>query len=263
MNKSKGGDSSDDDDDLDDAVGDGSSKAKCNTANKNTETSNNSDCSDISIVEVPDDFIFPGYMAFRLWGPFASPEDRLTIFENADAPKNAGAIGRAAKQKIDLEIKEHDRSSDQQSNHGFSTDQRIIIEGLLVQKKIQKQQEIESSMVALIAYDRSIARQIESAERRAGLRCNPYDRNNIHWKAVDELIEKQTAITEKMGNLTSVGKDEDTGVDSIVTEFLNQQRPQKKRKTTTINIADSDGVEGGDRDGREDGGLLDVSSTSN
>ena len=113
-----------------------------------------------SVVEVPDDFIFPGCMAFMLWGPFTPPENRLIIFEIKDAPKNAGAIGRATKHKLDLESKEIERVSDANANYGFSTDQMISIEVLFVQKNIQKQQHIKLSMVALIAYERAIASQI-------------------------------------------------------------------------------------------------------
>jgi len=67
VNRNKG-DNSDDDDDLDDATEDKDTAVNMDNAKK-------SDSSDNSIVEVPDDFIFSGYMSFRLWGPFAEPED--------------------------------------------------------------------------------------------------------------------------------------------------------------------------------------------
>ena len=48
---------------------------------KNTETEKNDkslvSSSDKSEIVVPDSFLFPGYMAFYLWGPFANSKDRL------------------------------------------------------------------------------------------------------------------------------------------------------------------------------------------
>ena len=66
---------------------------------KDDTNADESDSSDLSDVVVLDDYIFPAYMMFRLWGPFAPPEDRLLLFENNDAPKNAAALSRAAKCK--------------------------------------------------------------------------------------------------------------------------------------------------------------------
>ena len=137
----KGGDSSEDEDNLDDAAVDINSpvKSKPKSSNNTTQSEkDDSDYSDNSVVEVPDDFIFTGYMAFMLWGPFSPPESKLILFDNQDAPKNDGAIGRAAKRKLDIEPKELDHVSDANANCGFSTDQRITIEGLFVQKQIQK-----------------------------------------------------------------------------------------------------------------------------
>lgn len=171
INKTK--DDSDDDDELDDANTDdtarkvslGANDASPKKLTLDKETDDGSGSSDDSVVEVPEDYIFPGYMAFRQWGPFAAPEDRLLLFESKDAPKNAAALSRAAKRKLDLEVKDVERATDDSSKRGFSTDQRISIEGLYLQRKMQKQQELDSSMVALIAHDASIGRQIEAAER--------------------------------------------------------------------------------------------------
>ena len=138
VNRSKG-DSSDDDDEVDEAKGGASANAKSVASLKNDTNADNSDSSDVSDVVVPDDYIFPGYMTFRLWGPFAPPEDRLLLFENNDAPKNAAALSRAAKRKLELEDKKIDRDADNTSKRGFSTDQRISIEGIFVQKKMQQQ----------------------------------------------------------------------------------------------------------------------------
>ena len=130
-------------------------------------------------VEAPYSFIFPGYMAFVAWGPFAEPNDRLLLFVTQDAPKNM-TLGRAAKRKADLKLNESERSTDSQNHRGFNTDQRISIEGLYLQKQMHRQQSAESSMISTIAHEQAISRQIESAERRAELRCKKYDPTNVH-----------------------------------------------------------------------------------
>ena len=108
-------------------------------------------------------------------------------------------LGRAAKRKADLKLNESERSTESQNHRGFNTDQRISIEGLYLQKQMHRQQSAESSMISTIAHEQSISRQIESAERRAELRCKKYDPTNVHWKVVDELLAKQAVLTEKMG----------------------------------------------------------------
>ena len=63
-----------------------------------------------------DDFIFPGDIAFRLWGTFPLPKDRLLLFEFNDAQKNSSALSRVAKRKLDQDDKEIDRESDETSS---------------------------------------------------------------------------------------------------------------------------------------------------
>jgi len=129
INKSEmSGEEKDNDDEInDDNNGSGSGK----------------DDSSDSDVEAPDTYIFTGYMAFVVWGPFAKPNERLLLFVTQDAPKNM-ALGRAAKRKAESELNQSERASNLVNNIGFSTDQRIIIEGLYLQKKIQQQNSVES-----------------------------------------------------------------------------------------------------------------------
>ena len=87
--------------------------------------------------EAPDTCIFPDYMVFVAWGPFAKPNERHLIFVTQDAPKNM-ALGRAAKRKAESELNQSERVSDSVNNRGFSTDQQISIEGLYLQKNIQQ-----------------------------------------------------------------------------------------------------------------------------
>ena len=197
---------------------------------ENDDSGSSKSDSSVGEVEAPDSYIFPGYMAFVAWGPFAEPNDRLLLFLTQDAPKNM-AMGRAAKRKADMELNESERASDSGNNRGFSTDQRISIEGLYLQKKIQLQQSAEASMISLIAHERAISRQIDSAERRAEMRCKKYDATNMHWKIVDALLKKQASITTKMEvNTASLENNDDMNGVSIVSDFMNQKSPSKGSK---------------------------------
>ena len=146
--------------------------------------------------------------------------------------------------------KENDRATDESTARGFSTDQRISIEGLFIQKPMQKQQQIETSMVALIVHERAISKQIDSAERRAEKWCETYDASNSHWKIFDDLLVKQIEITSKMEEMSRVATvDQGLGSDSIVSEFMNMSSPHKKSKhNKDIEILSSDS----DADGNEE-----------
>ena len=90
-----------------------------NNDDNNDSGSSKEDSSD-SEVEAPDSYIFPSYMAFVAWGPFADPNERLLLFMNQDALNNL-ALGRAAKRKADMEINEIERALDAVNNRGFSS----------------------------------------------------------------------------------------------------------------------------------------------
>ena len=254
MNKNK--DSSSDVEDIGDAKVDktDNTTAVANSTITEEVAKDSSDSCDDSVVEVPDNFIFPGYMAFYLWGPFAAPEDRLIIFESKDAPKNKGALSRASKRKLELANKDVDRASEDHSQRGFSTDQQISLEGLILQRKMHRQQELDATTVALIAHESAIARQIEAAERRANQRCPQYTPTNVYWQAVDTLVSKQVEINTRMDALTkSVAVDEEVEGDSIVTRFLNQESPNRKAKLSTpgddtnpVDIGDDSSCNDGD-----------------
>ena len=84
-----------------------------------------------------------------------------------------------------------------------------------------------------------MARQIESAEKRATIRCPVYNPRNMHWKICDDLIkthnELVSSITSKTEALFSNENDEkdDDGDDTVGT-FLNQPSPTKKRRAAVV-----------------------------
>ena len=100
-------------------------------------------------------------------------------------------------------------------------------------------------MVALITHKATIRRQIEAAERRAIQRCPEYLSTNVHWQMVDKLVSTQVEITERMDGLSKIvvteGKKDQ---DSILTQFLNQDGPNKK--VTSCDSADDSSITDGD-----------------
>ena len=158
-----------------------------------------------------------------------------------------------------MELNQSERASDTQNNRGFSTDQRISIEGLYLQKQMNRQQTAESTMILMIAHERAISRQIESAERRAEMRCKKYDATNMHWKVVDTLLAKQAGITKKMGDTTaSFQNNDDMNGVSIVSEFLNEKSPSKRSKNVCSNITNGSNVTNLDSDDIVDSLNMDI-----
>ena len=92
---------------------------------------------EMSIASAPDDCIFPCHMALFLWGPLVDPAERLLSFETGSAKKNNEALSRGAKRKLELEEKEAQHSSDNNRIRSFNADQRISIECLIAQQKMQ------------------------------------------------------------------------------------------------------------------------------
>jgi hypothetical protein len=124
------------------------------------------------------------------------------------------------------------RSSSETASRGFSTDQRISIESLNINRQRLTHQKEETPLVGLSIHESAIGRQIASAEARAKDRCPKYNPKNPYWKRVDALLEKQESVTNNMGDYTtslledSKKKDEDNTFQ--VSEFLNQPSPQKQ-----------------------------------
>lgn len=91
--------------------------------------------SDMDEPDVPDDYIFRSYFAFTAWGPFVPINERLKILMSADEKKVMNTISATLKQS-EHNKKDDERSHDSSAVRGFSTDQKINIEQLNVQKKL-------------------------------------------------------------------------------------------------------------------------------
>ena len=152
-----------------------------------------------------------------------------------DAPKSQ-VNSQAQKNVAKRNAKANDRANDTQGDRGFSTDQRISIESMNINKKRLIHQQNETRLVGLSIQEAAIRNQIESAESRASQRCPKYNKNNVYWKRVDNLLEEQNDVVEqiKEHSRALITNDVTDSFKPEVSEFLNQNSPTKKRKETDI-----------------------------
>ena len=117
---------------------------------------------------------------------------------------------------------------DTTSSCGFSTDQRIDIESLDVQKEAMQDRKREAALVGLLIEESAIAEHIEGAERRAQSRCLEYDPMNVYWKRVDILLEEQDNILGRIRKFNESMVNDETKTSVTVSSFVNEPSPDKR-----------------------------------
>jgi len=128
-------------------------------------------------VNMPFAYMFPGFIAFVLWGSFVKKSDRLTIFLKDDAPKES-VKSRKGERKKDLDDANVARMSDNSNARGLSTDQNIKMQAISLQLKRLKQAEKESTLVASSIQQDGLMQQILHTENRAEKRCPEYEKGD-------------------------------------------------------------------------------------
>ena len=88
--------------------------------------------------EIPNEWFFPGFMAFVAYGPFVAANDRLVCFETSDR-STASDKNRVANWKLDLNEKANDRTHDSTNPRGYTTDQMFTMESLRLQRLAHEQ----------------------------------------------------------------------------------------------------------------------------
>lgn len=90
--------------------------------------------------------------------------------------------------------------------------------------------------MALSIQQNAIESQLQSAERRATIRCPNYDPNNDAWKVVDKLLKNQEKVLADILSLTSQmmkkspESDEAESILNEMTQSLSYESPEKKQK---------------------------------
>eukprot|EP00548_Thalassiothrix_antarctica_P015743 CAMPEP_0194166986 /NCGR_PEP_ID=MMETSP0154-20130528/2433_1 /TAXON_ID=1049557 /ORGANISM="Thalassiothrix antarctica, Strain L6-D1" /LENGTH=427 /DNA_ID=CAMNT_0038877803 /DNA_START=367 /DNA_END=1647 /DNA_ORIENTATION=- len=193
--------------------------------------------------DVPDDYIFASYFAFIAWGPFAPINERLEILLTIDDKKVEKSTNATRKVK-ERKKKDSERAHDSSTERGFSTDQRINIEQLRVQKMSCIDRKNEAVMFNLAIEESALARQVEVSETRAQLRCPEYDDNNLFWKKANAIIKKHEQVMDRISNLNSQCDPVSYESSPKVSEFLNGNSPRKrdnaKRNNDGLIMLDSD-----------------------
>ena len=187
-------------------------------------------------VKVPTSYIFPSFMAFVSYGPFVEKNKRLNLFLVKDSAKGA-TISRSKKRKEELNELMVARRNDNENTRGLTIDQKINLASFQLQKRNQEQMENEQRLVALIANESALMRQVDAAERRAIIRCKEYDPTNRFWKMVDDLMDEQAESTAKLKEFkNSVDTTKDSNVIDLdnLDESVEIEPATKKRKSNVL-----------------------------
>ena len=151
---------------------------------------------------VPPNFFFPGFMAFVLWGPFCSPDDRLRTVLVSGLSKSEQA-SRATIRAEKKTMKNIDREGDVVNVRGYSTDQQISMQSLKVQTERLETQKQEVTIASLSMHNTMLDKMLERYERRAERVCPVYDEKHPAWIKVDALLTQQEELMDSMQNVTS------------------------------------------------------------
>jgi hypothetical protein len=119
----------------------------------------------------------------------------------------------------------------------------------------------QTLLVGLSIQESAVSRQVESAKARATTHCHKYDKNNLYWKIVDELIVKHDELVRSISKQTvALFSNSDKNDDcNEVSSFINQESSQKKESTqfkkddndvVIFDIEDSDDNGGDNNDAR-------------
>ena len=169
-------------------------------------------------------------MSFMVWGPFAEPNDRLSLFNTSDENEKGGK-SRAKKRKADKLEKDQNRKDDNSNERGLTIDQKISYEALLIQQKSHVQHQNESTMVGLIAHEAAFSKRLDSAARMAALRCKEYDEENIHWKKVNEMEAQHSEIMKNLSSYTQMLQTKTLTADKLggggMDDIVKSQRQDK------------------------------------
>lgn len=99
-------------------------------------------------------------------------------------------------------------------------------------------------MFNLAIEESALARQVETSETRAQLRCPEYDDNNMFWKKANAIIKKHEQVMDRISNLNSQCDPVSYESSPKVSEFLNENSPRKrdnaKRNNDGLILLDSD-----------------------
>ena len=104
---------------------------------------------------------------------------------------------------------------------------------------------LERVMIILSIEINAIGVQVEAEENRATSRCPKYNKNNVLWKKVDNLLKEQERIILKIKEFNN--KTIQSAHTPVVSEFLNLSSPdnspdQKRKAISTTEVLNAFGL---------------------
>jgi hypothetical protein len=192
----------------------------------------------------PHGWFFTGWFAFCLFGPFVCENQRITIFEKGgNLQDNLKINGRAAKREFEKKESESARDSDDRNVRGLSHSMKAGIAGFQMKDKELKQQNKDSTIIALNCRIQNIQKSIERADQRAQRCCPVYDKNNEFWIKVIEL-EAEAKILEKQLDVVIYDteiKIEDEGGTELLNKYITvdcDSTPKRTRLSSEYSYLD-------------------------
>ena len=118
----------------------------------------------------PDDYLFAGWMAFKLVGPMAPEPHRLNIFFVDKVPvipgKGKEDLGRKQCRKEEAASRDNQRDSDITNARGLSITNQIAVANLEMRKQMMMTSKNDSKTIHYHLMLKALATKLERAERR-------------------------------------------------------------------------------------------------
>lgn len=211
--------------------------------------------SDMSASDVPDGWMFPGWIAFVLWGPFVDQSKRLDLLKTSEGDiffqHRRGRISALQKIKTESEYKienisQCDSGEIQLSPTSFTIKEKISVAYLALQNQKTIQQRQESVLIALSLRERAVSAELDRAQRGAERKCPNFDERHSAWIRVaaletesDEIIREMAALSKSSSHSGSLRGINAYGsiVESLVGKSFRQENAKRQRTVSPSGIS--------------------------
>ena len=182
-----------------------------------------------------DDWSFPGFMAFLLFGPFVPPSDRLSLFTTKD--NKALKKSRKEQRADSIKRKSDVRAADGNNKRGWTLDQQIGLAQVQVLNNSSMDNKKQNALNALFMQQRGISEAIERAEHRAKGIDDP---NHPFLKRVLTLEDEHDDVRRKIARLADDAYNDSTGKDdNVVLNLLQRYKSPDNTVDTSEDATES------------------------
>ena len=191
-------------------------------------------------VTAPEDYFFPGWIAFCVFTCFAeNPDNELSIFQQGDlSAGNARGGSRAAARKHQQEEQNQQRSVEAASGsspssvfqRGINLTQHLQVASLAQRETSQEQRDREAELMICMQQKTQKMREIDQAMQLAKI-FGGNNADSVHWKKVFALQQQSTDLDKEIDNLKKRKREPNVVVSGLL------QAVTKKEKTTKAAVA--------------------------